>query len=275
MLELYATIGEKPRDERIMDGVKVYTRDMIMPYARPAGLWDRFMGELKFDELSDLAERAYPLLTGGAAQEVLGAVFLMGEGLVPAGGLTPLPEVGAEALPLLHTIALRGSAAESSLDADVGALQDAGLLVSTPAGVMLTAEGHRVHETLLAQERGGVDLERLGAAYERFLAVNGPMKALCARAGAAADDPDERFALVGQAAELLERIEPALRRTQDLLPRFSGYARRLQAALRRTEEGEESYLISPRVDSVHTVWMECHEDYLQTLGRSREAEGSY
>jgi len=26
---------------------------------------------------------------------------------------------------------------------------------------------------------------------------------------------------------------------------------------------------------VHTVWMEIHEDYLQTLGRSREDEGSY
>jgi hypothetical protein len=29
------------------------------------------------------------------------------------------------------------------------------------------------------------------------------------------------------------------------------------------------------VDSVHTVWMEIHEDYLQTLSISREEEGSY
>src|SRR5439155_9057491 len=68
MLELYASISAKSRDERIMDGVKVYTRDMMFPYARPAGLWDKFLAD-GFDELSPQAQAAYPLLTGGAAQE--------------------------------------------------------------------------------------------------------------------------------------------------------------------------------------------------------------
>ena len=99
------------------------------------------------------------------------------------------------------------------------------------------------------------------------------MKSLSARAGSAGED--ERFDLVGQAAEIVERVEPALRRTADVLPRFAGYLPRLQEAIRRLEEDDWSYLTSPSVDSVHTVWMECHEDYLQTLGRSREAEGSY
>jgi hypothetical protein len=110
-------------------------------------------------------------------------------------------------------------------------------------------------------------------AYERFLAVNDPMKALSSRFGAAGED--ERFELLGEAAELIERVEPALRRTTEIVPRFGAYLPRLQAAMARVEEGDWAWLTSPTLDSVHTVWMECHEDYLQTLGRSRELEGSY
>jgi hypothetical protein len=271
MLELYSKISAKSRDERIMDGVKVYARDMMMPYARPAGLWDSFIDELGFDELSPLAQSAYPALTGGAAQEVLGAVFLMGEGLVPADGLGAPPDVGPEAFPVLHAIALKGCA--TTVSGDVVALEDAGLVTTTPAGLMLTEDGHRAHDQLLAAERASTDLQRLGAAYERFLAVNAPMKALSARGLSAGED--EQFELIGQAAELIERVEPALRRTVEVLPRFGDYVPRLQQAVRLAEDGDWSYLTSPRVDSVHTVWMECHEDYLQTLGRSREEEGSY
>jgi hypothetical protein len=270
MLALYQRIGDQSVDERIADGVKVYTRDMMMPYARAAGVWDDIVAD-GFDELSDLARAAYPALTGGAAQQVLGAVFLMGQGLVPAEGLPPAPEVGPEALPVLHQIAIKGSCPQ--VDGDAEALEAAGLVVATAAGLMLTEAGHARHDELLAAERESIDLARLAAAYERFLAVNGPLKSLSARAGSA--DEDERFELMGEAAELIERVEPALRRTADCLPRFASYLPRLEAAIARTEEGDWSYLTSPAVDSVHTVWMECHEDYLQTLGRSRELEGSY
>jgi hypothetical protein len=267
MLPLYRRIGDQTVDERIADGVRVYTRDMMMPYARAAGVWDEMVAD-GFDELSDLARHAYPALTGGAAQEVLGAVFLMGQGLVPAEGLPSAPEVGPEALPALHEIAIKGCC-----PGDAAELEDAGLVASTPAGLMLTEDGHRRHDELLDAERESIDLDRLAAAYERFLAVNGPMKALSSRFGVAGED--ERFELLGEAAELVERVEPALRRTAELVPRFASYLPRLQAAIARVEEGDWSHLTSPTVDSVHTVWMECHEDYLQTLGRSRELEGSF
>jgi hypothetical protein len=172
---------------------------------------------------------------------------------------------------VLHAIALKGCA--TAVSGDVVALEDAGLVTTTPAGLMLSEDGRRAHDQLLGAERESTDLERLGAAYERFLAVNAPMKALSVRGLSAGED--EQFELIGQAAELIERIEPALRRTVEILPRFGDYGPRLQQALRRAEDGDWSYLTSPRVDSVHTVWMECHEDYLQTLGRSREEEGSY
>jgi hypothetical protein len=40
-------------------------------------------------------------------------------------------------------------------------------------------------------------------------------------------------------------------------------------------DGDHDYVLSPRHESVHTVWMELHEDYLLTQDISREAEGSY
>ena len=273
MLALYTSIGELTWDERIRNGVQVYCREMLLPYARAAGLWDTMLGE-GFDELTPLTEQVYPTLAGGTAAQVLGAVFLMGEGLVPEQGLGEAPRVGAEALPALHAIALRGNLAE--LPGDPEPLLAAGLVAHTPAGYLLTEAGHRRHGELLAAERAGVDQERLSRAYERFLAVNGPMKGLSARATALdAADVDGRFELLGSVAELVGRVDPALRRSGELLPRFDEYRAQLAEALRRVEDGAWQYLTSPTVDSVHTVWMRAHEDYLRTLDRDREQEGSY
>jgi hypothetical protein len=152
------------------------------------------------------------------------------------------------------------------------ALIDADLLLHTPAGYLLTELGHARHDELLAAERAGLDTDRLGQIYERFLAVNGPMKSASAKPVA---DDDARFELLGELGEIVERAGSSLKRTTDLVPRFGGYAGRLDEALQKAEDGEWEYLTSPKVDSVHTVWMEIHEDYLQTLGRSREAEGSF
>jgi hypothetical protein len=41
------------------------------------------------------------------------------------------------------------------------------------------------------------------------------------------------------------------------------------------DQGQHEYLASPNVDTVHTVWMELHEDYLLTQDINREQEGSF
>lgn len=143
----------------------------------------------------------------------------------------------------------------------------------TPAGYLLTDAGRALHERGLAVERKGVDAERLGQAYERFLALNGQLKAVAARWQSA--DEDARFELLGELADLVGRVKPALRRTAEQLPRFEPYLPRLRKAMSRAEEGQFEYVVSPTVDSVHTVWMELHEDYLLTQGITREQEGSY
>jgi hypothetical protein len=71
---------------------------------------------------------------------------------------------------------------------------------------------------------------------------------------------DRQFELLGELTELVKRVGSALRRTAELLPRFGANRGRLEQALRRAEDGEWDYLVSPKVNSVHTIWMEIHED---------------
>lgn len=269
MLQLYSEIAALPWNERIRNGVKVYCRLMLMPWMRAAGLWGDTV-PAEFDTLTPLAEQAYPQLTGGEAMQLLGGVFLLGHGLVPESGLGEPPSIGTDLFGPLHHVALRGSVPTVPA---ADALVDAELIVNTPAGLLLTERGRLRHAEMLSELRAQLDLDALAGIYERFLAINGPMKALSARAvGAGAE---EGFELIGEFAELLERTSPILRRTAALAPHFGDYRARLGEAFGRAENGEFNYLVAPHLDSVHTVWMELHEDFLQTLERDREAEGSY
>jgi hypothetical protein len=268
MLELYKTIANTPWDERVRNGVKVYAREMFLPFARSIGLWDEMFAD-NFDEFAPLTQACYPALTSGSgeAQQALGGVFLMGVGLVPESGLGTPPQPTFDVFPPLHALALRGSLAEVP---EAQALIDAELIASTPRGYLLTEAGHARHTELLDAERAGLDLDALAPIYERFLSLNTSMKTVSATvAGAEATSHVDEF------AKLVDRASAVLRRTAEYLPRFAGYEARLTGALASAEGGSPQYFVSPLVDSVHTVWMEIHEDYLQTLGRDREAEGSF
>ena len=65
----------------------------------------------------------------------------------------------------------------------------------------------------------------------------------------------------------------SLNRAGEVSPRFTRYGERLSEALEQVET-DPRFMVSPAVDSYHTVWFEAHEDFLLTLGRTREAEGS-
>src|SRR5690606_16804013 len=110
--------------------------------------------------------------------------------------------------------------------------------------------------------------------YERFLQVNQPVKDACAlwQARNAQAGEDDAISTLDTLEGLLERVQPSLERVAAVLPRFAGYPRRLEAALDQAAEGDHRFLVEPRIDSFHTVWFECHEDYLLTLGREREDE---
>ena len=79
VLKMYRDLSKKDRDEKIWNGVLVYSHDFLRPIADRVGLWDEIR-KGGFDEKSDLTEKAWPILTGGRAAEILAPVFLMGDG---------------------------------------------------------------------------------------------------------------------------------------------------------------------------------------------------
>lgn len=78
-LALYKGLARKSTEEKIRDGIMVYTREFVYPHAQRVGLWDKFV-EQGFDKLHENTEAAWPVLTGGSAAEILTPVLLFGKG---------------------------------------------------------------------------------------------------------------------------------------------------------------------------------------------------
>lgn len=140
-------------------------------------------------------------------------------------------------------------------------------------GWMLTGEGRERYEASLVALRDPVTIERLTQTYPQFLHHNGAVKGLSAR-WQGIDDDASRFEVIDELHEITESVTPSLRSAGEVVPRFGAYAGRLADALERAAE-DHRFVVSPTVDSFHTVWFECHEDYLLMLDRSREQEGSW
>ncbi|WP_230316195.1 PEP-utilizing enzyme [Conexibacter sp. W3-3-2] len=271
--KLYKRIASMSPRDKIMCGAQVYYTEFVAPMARRAGVWEQLVEEHDFFEIDPLAMEAYyPLVRDKQAAAIVPQAFLMGLLSPPVshvGGIDA--SAHAEHFPLLHRIALRGMLPDPPQA--VGALAEAGLVATTAAGALLSEAGTAVHQALLAAERGGADTERLQAVYDRFLPINGDFKAACARWHDA--DEGARAALLADLSALVDRVEPALRRSGEVVARFADYGPRLRAALSAAEAGDHEQVTSPQTDSLHTVWMELHEDYIQILEIDRELEGSY
>jgi pyruvate,orthophosphate dikinase len=56
------------------------------------------------------------------------------------------------------------------------------------------------------------------------------------------------------------------------LPRLARDAARLGLALEKIREGDGRFVASPRVDSLHGVWFELHEDLIRLASSSRAEE---
>ena len=78
-IKLFRDYGAKSTDEKIWNGITVYSHDFMRPMAQRAGVWDEVRA-LGFDEPAELTRKAWPTLTGGRAAEILAPVFLMGAG---------------------------------------------------------------------------------------------------------------------------------------------------------------------------------------------------
>ena len=81
-------------------------------------------------------------------------------------------------------------------------------------------------------------------------------------------DYDDR--LIDRLGALHERAEAILQQLSAGLPRLAIYARKLEAALEKAEDGAIEWVSGARIESYHTVWFELHEDLLRILGRTRQ-----
>jgi hypothetical protein len=118
------------------------------------------------------------------------------------------------------------------------------------------------------------------SAYESFERINVTLKALItdwqtietggARVTNDHSDREYDLRIVDRLGELHERAEAVLARLSREVPRFAYYARALQVALERAEDGAVEWISDARLQSYHTTWFELHEDLLRLAGRQRQ-----
>ena len=139
------------------------------------------------------------------------------------------------------------------------------------AAFAVTAAGRAELARLLAAE--GLDRAALAARYDEFMAFDADLKRQVSAWQLRAHDARDAEggaslagmrAAAGGAQVIAERLGA-------VAPRLAPYAQRHAAALRQLVAGDERYVASPRVESLHQVWFELHEDLLLTLGRERRA----
>jgi hypothetical protein len=151
----------------------------------------------------------------------------------------------------------------------LGALRDAEAVASAaPApstAVTLTEHGRaRLAQLLASEPRDG---GKLSEAYEAFLVADRELKrAITAwqladetRKGATRDAVLAVAAPAGGVAAAIAAV----------VPRCAPYPGRIATAVGAIATGDARFVASPRVDSLHQIWFELHEDLLATLGRSR------
>ena len=82
-------------------------------------------------------------------------------------------------------------------------------------------------------------------------------------------DADYDSRVIGRIDALLVRGDQAIEELAQRVPRLLSYRDRLDAAFRKVDQGDVDYLSDAAVDSVLTIWVEMHEDFLQILGKQR------
>ncbi len=189
-------------------------------------------------------------------------------------------------LAVLQAVRLKGRVRPDELAAtlgrDLGDVADvverltaAGLLVED-ATLRMSPSGRARLETLLAEERRGLDPGAMAAVYRDFRPVNTDFKSLVTdwhvKGGApnAHDDAEYDAAVLARLDGVHTRVLPIIEAAAVQLPRLGAYAAKLLAALDKVKAGDTAWLSRPLIDSYHTVWFELHEELIGAVGLTRE-----
>jgi hypothetical protein len=191
-------------------------------------------------------------------------------------------------LTVLQAVRLKGRVGEEDLvatldedPADVAAtlaqLAADGLLVQAKT-VRVSPEGRDRLNTLLAEERSGIDQSVLSKSYDEFRAVNQVFKELISdwqiKEGQpnTHDDPEYDGAVLDRLDDVHQQVLPIIAAVTTVLPRLGAYGKKLDSALAKVKDGDTVWLARPIIDSYHTVWFELHEELIAASGLTREEE---
>jgi hypothetical protein len=192
-------------------------------------------------------------------------------------------------LAVLQAVRLKGRVVAADLAATLGEEPDAicetveqlrssGFLVGGPA-LRISPSGRARLDTLLAEERAGINAAVVVGAYDDFHAVNADFKALVTdwqlKGGPAGtpnahDDAEYDAAVLARLDEVHARVVPIIDEATTQLPRLKAYSSKLSAALHKVKAGDTTWLTRPLIDSYHTVWFELHEELIGAVGLTRE-----
>jgi hypothetical protein len=181
---------------------------------------------------------------------------------------------------LLHALRIQGKvsvAGRSDASGEV-TLVAAGFATARGEMLVLTPAGRAEADARFCLV-GRPGHEHVASAYERFRPFNQTLLAICTdwqvRAGGVPNDHRDSvydWGVIDRLVTLDEQIGPVLRTLGRRVDRFVPYRERMRAARRQVEDGQSDWLLSPRIDSYHTVWMQLHEDLLVGLGIQRGDE---
>ena len=166
----------------------------------------------------------------------------------------------------------------------LGELEKRQAVFSMNSSVMATESGTALVKEIAARNygelRGDPELERWHARFEplnrQFLsAVTAWQTVDVGGTKLSNDHSDSEYddkvrsrldGLVNKMSHLLEEIGAKV-------PRLLRYRDRLNSALDKSYAGDSRFISDVRVDSLHTVWFEMHEDVLLVLGKERTDAG--
>jgi hypothetical protein len=192
-------------------------------------------------------------------------------------------------LAVLQAVRLKGRVAAAELTATLNEdpdavaetieqLTTAELLIGEPT-LRISPSGRARLDTLLAEERAGLDTAVIAGAYDDFRSVNADFKTLATdwqlKGGPSGtpnvhDDADYDAAVLARLDKVHARVVPIIDKAATQLPRLRDYSSKLSVALDKVKAGETSWLTRPLIDSYHTVWFELHEELIGAAGLTRE-----
>ncbi len=159
------------------------------------------------------------------------------------------------------------------------ALADQGLILLKGPIMMPTPAGTEIVATLLRLSDDAPGRDKIMDTFRKFLPVNRRLRDLCTAwqvrpDGTANDHSDDGYDadIRDRLDDIDEAVGPLIKRFADEIPRVAVYRPRLTTALEKFDEGDDSWLASPIIDSYHTVWMHLHQELLLTIGMSRKED---